>query len=113
MTKQNNTVAELMASALTEAASETDKPKLCKDCRHCMPERTCWWFCLCLPLAPFFAWCALSDQYRMARCRLFKSPTAFGDSLTGGRIRGKDQFMFCSNAREFKCGHDAKFFEAR
>lgn len=88
----------------------SENPKLCKDCKHCIPDRSWWWFAI----VPFLIPALLNYQWRYARCRRLRD-RRYGHLFTGERITERDRFRSCSIAREFDdyCGPDAKYFEAK
>lgn len=104
-----------------EAAEPPAKPKLCRNCKHCVPDRSFWWYCLFLPLAPLFAWWAASQQWQWSRCGRTARPRYKDDGhrYTGERYREKFDHRYCANERERgfsdenPCGPEAKYFEAK
>lgn len=102
-----------MTDVLPESESRlaaSEQVKLCKHCKWCKPDRSWWWFCLILPAAPFFAYGAMSEQWRYSTCRRAKRGLTSYE-LTGARQPAST--AFCSVERQFSCGYDAKFFEPK
>lgn len=100
-------------------SSPSTKPKFCKDCKHSIPDRSGWWFCLFLPLLPYMAWLAYCGQYRYAKCRVTAAPNLDnGHRYTGEPYREKPDYLYCATSRssrcdDGRCGPEGKLFELR
>lgn len=83
----------------------TQPGPLCRHCKHCRPNRSFWWWCLCFPMAPFVIWIGLKQRWYFAKCAL--DPYDFD----GCGI----ELKFCSTARYKygKCGPEGRLFAAK
>lgn len=87
--------------------------KLCRNCKHMIPDRSWWWFCLFLPIAPFIARACYKNQYKFAKCGLTGKSS---DYLVSG-YKDSDCLSYCGTERDLDfpktCGKAAQFFEPR
>lgn len=84
--------------------------KICRNCRHCKPDRSWLWFLPLFPAIPFL----LRDQWRFAKCAAAEDDLHTTDELVGA-VSVKKHLLYCTTERSVwgACKPGGLKFEAR